>query len=89
MQGDNYTVIDSTLSENGKIHFELSSDAHPGVYRLVFGKTGYAKVMNQDPQMLDFIFNNENIQLKTDFKNPLQTVQVVHSTENNVYFDFV
>lgn len=89
VQGDNYTVIDSSMAENGKIHFELSSNAHPGVYRLVLGKTGYAKVMNQDPQMLDFIFNNENIQLKTDFKNPLQTVQVIHSTENEVYFDFL
>ena len=89
VQGDNYTLIDRALPENGKIHFELQSDAHPGIYRLILGKTGYARVMNQDPQLLDFIFNKENVQLKTDFKNPLQTVQVIHSSENDVYFDFL
>lgn len=89
VEGDNYTAIDSAQLINSKVHFELPSGAHPGVYRLILGQTGYARVMNQDPQMLDFIFNNENIQLKTDFKNPLQTVQVIHSTENEVYFDFL
>lgn len=89
VNGDDFSIIDSAMAQSGNVHFELSKDAHAGIYRLVFGKTGYAKVMNTDPQMLDFIFNDENIQLKTDFKNPLQTVQVIQSTENKVYFDFL
>ena len=89
VSGDNYSILDSVLAENGEVHFEIPTNAHVGVYRLVLGKTGYARVMNQDPQMLDFIFNKENIQLKTDFKNPLQAVQVIHSDENRIYFDFL
>ena len=34
IRGDNYTVLDSALAINGKVHFELANDAHTGIYRL-------------------------------------------------------
>jgi len=89
VSGDNTTIIDSVQAVNGKVHFELPNDARPGIYRLIFGKTGYARVMDEDPQLLDFIFNSENVQLKTDFKNPQQSVRVIQSEENEVYFEFL
>lgn len=89
VSGDNVVVLDSALAKNGTVRFELPETAHAGVYRLVFGKTGYAKVMNLDPQTLDFIFNHEVINLKTDFKQPLETANVIKSDENKVYFDFL
>ena len=89
VSGDNFTLLDSAQATKGEVHFELPNDAHTGIYRLIFGKTGYARVMNEDPQMLDFIFNKENIQLKTDFKDPVQSVEVIQSKENDVYFDFL
>ena len=89
VSGDSYTKIDSSLVNNGTLSFQFPADTHVGVYRLNFGKTGYARVMNTDPQTLDFIFNRENIHFKTDFKNPFVTAEVVYSKENEVYFDFL
>ncbi len=89
ISGDDFHKIDSADAFNGKVEFEFPSDAHPGVYRLIFGKTGYARVMNEDPQKLDFIFNKENIELRTDFKSPVEALNVVHSNENKLYFDFM
>jgi len=89
ISGDDFHKTDSATAFNGTVRFEFSADAHPGIYRLVFGKTGYARVMNQDPQTLDFIFNNENIELQTDFKEPFAALKVIHSAENTLYFDFM
>ena len=88
VSGDNYKKLDSATVTNREVSFQFPVNAHTGVYRLIFGETGYARVMNSDPQMLDFIFNNENIDIKTDFDNPATSAVVVHSKENQVYFDF-
>lgn len=89
ISGDDFHKIDSAKAFNGAVQFQFPPDAHPGVYRLVFGKTGYARVMNDDPQTLDFIFNDENIELQTDFKAPFEAAQILHSNENQLYFDFM
>lgn len=89
ISGDDFHKIDSAKAFNGAVKFLLPSDANPGVYRLVLGKTGYARVMNDDPQTLDFIFNNENIDLQTDFKAPFEALKVNRSKENQLYFDFM
>ena len=89
LEGDNFLSIDSTKAVNGTARFLFPDDAQPGVYRLVFGKSAYAKIMDEDPQQLDFIFNNEDINLKTDFKNPLGALWIYTSEENRFYFDFM
>jgi len=38
------------------------------MYRLILGKTTYAKVMDEPPQQLDFIYNNEDLIFETDFE---------------------
>ena len=89
VSGDDIHKIDSAKVFNYSAKFDFPDGSHPGVYRLIFGKTGYARVMDEDPQILDFIFNNENIELQTDFKKPLEALKVVQSDENQTYFDFV
>jgi len=71
------------------VTFTFPDDAVPSVYRLVFGHTTYARVMGEGPQQLDFIFNEENIILKTDFKYPSDSVRVIESEENKVWFGFL
>lgn len=88
ISGDEFHSIDSALVDNNIVKFHFPANAHPGVYRLVFGKTGYARVMNDAPQQLDFIFNKENIELQTDFKAPLESLKVLQSVENELYFNF-
>ena len=40
--------------------------------------------MNEAPQQLDFIFNNEDIIFETDFEKPAENLLVVLSEENRV-----
>ncbi len=91
VKGDDFTALDSTFiyPDSRKVIFKFPADSPVGVYRIVLGKTGYAKVMDEAPQQLDFIFNNENIVLKTDFKEPLKKTEVVESVENDVWFEFL
>ncbi len=89
ISGDDFHEIDSAKVFNNSATFTFPGESKPGVYRLIFGKTRYAQVMDEDPQTLDFIFNNENIELQTDFKKPVEALKVIRSDENQVYFDFI
>ena len=72
-----------------KVNWQFRENETPGMYRLVFGQTTYARVMGESPQQLDFIFNNENIVFETDFKAPQDSLIVLQSEENRVWFDFL
>ncbi len=91
VEGDSFSPIDSSFiyPESGKVVFKFPEDALPGTYRVVFGKTSYAKIMDEPAQQLDFIFNNENIALKTDYKEPFQKLEILQSEENKVWFTFL
>lgn len=89
ISGDEFHKIDSALVFNQQVKFDFPEGSHAGIYRLLFGKTAYAKVMDEDPQILDFVFNNENIELQTDFKQPVEALRVIRSAENELYFDFM
>lgn len=87
--GDNFHPLDTLMLVNGKAKCILSQEDEKGLYRLIFGQTTYAKVMNEPPQQLDFIFNGENIVLETDFKAPEDSLRVIQSEENKVWFEFL
>lgn len=89
ISGDDFVATDSILATNEKIQFSFPQNAHPGVYRVIFGKTPYARVMNEAPQQLDFIFNKENITINTDFKSPKDSAKIVNSKENKLWYSFL
>ena len=98
LMGDKFTPFDSihpVISLNDKgismaaINLYFPKDAVTGMYRIIFGQTTYAKIMNEPPQYLDFVFNNEDIHLITDFRAPDDSVQVVQSDENKIWFSFL
>lgn len=89
IKGDDFFKIDSTKAINGHAEFQISNTTHTGVFRIILGKTPYARVMNEAPQQLDIIFNKENITLETDFKNPQEKLVVVNSAENKLWYDFI
>lgn len=88
VEGDNFTPIDSAKAVNNLVKFTFPEDAHPGVYRLIFGQTLYAKIMDEAPQQIDVIFNYENIILETDFEAPEENLWVVLSEENRIWNEF-
>lgn len=89
IEGDKLTPMDTAKSVGGIVKFRIPEDSHTGVYRLTFGKTVVAEVLNEPPQQLDFIFNKEDIQLKTDFEHPEDSLQAIESLENKAWFSFL
>ncbi|WP_346862921.1 hypothetical protein [uncultured Draconibacterium sp.] len=89
VSGDNFTPCDSILAKNEVLIFTFPENSQTGMYRVIFGQTPYARIMNEAPQQLDFIFNRENIELKTNFKTPLKSIEVVQSEENKLWFAFL
>ena len=88
VKGDNFRSIDSAKAVNDVVKFSFPENAHAGVYRLIFGETLTAKILDEPPQQLDFIFNKEDIILETDFNVPEDKLLVVLSEENRVWFEF-
>lgn len=91
IKGDDFTAIDSTTLKQsfGKVTFTFTENAHSGVYRIVFGSTPAARILNEPLQQLDFIFDNENLVFDTDFKDPVENLKVIESKENLVWFGFL
>lgn len=91
VRGDDFTAIDSASMNQsvGRVKFTFPADAHPGVYRIVFGTTPAARILNEPPQKLDFIFDNENLAFDTDFKAPVENLKVIESKENALWFGFL
>ncbi len=97
LRGDQFVLADSLVTSNimtagdpvKLVNWIFPSDARPGMYRIVFGQTTYARVMDEPPQLLDFIYNGEDIQLETDFKAPTDSLKVIASEENYLWFSFL
>lgn len=89
IKGDKIIPIDSLLAKKGIVRFIFQEQSVSGMYRLNFGKTKYAQIMNEDPQTLDFIYNKENIVLECNFKAPAKSIQIIESKENKVWFNYL
>ncbi|MFW6289587.1 MAG: TlpA family protein disulfide reductase [Mariniphaga sp.] len=97
MQGEKFILCDTLDTSNSAIagipakliSWTFPPDAGPGMYRIVFGQTTYARVMDEPPQQLDFIFNGEDIKLQTHFKAPVDSLKIIASEENRVWFSFL
>ncbi len=91
VKGDDFTAIDSTSLKQsfGKVKFTFPENAHPGVYRINLGTTTAGKILNEPPQIFDFIFDNENLVFDTDFKAPVDNLKIISSKENTVWYGFL
>jgi peroxiredoxin len=78
--GDKNRVKDTCeTGKGGWLTCMLPATANPGLYRLIM----------KDNHYLDFVFNFENIEMKTCYDYPVDSMQVISSKENSVYFDFL
>jgi len=85
--GDQLTVLDSmVINKDGTYH--LKDGLCAGMYRLIFTRTSKGKATNEPKQQLDFIFNNEDIEFATDMDAPTDSLNVIQSKENRVWFEF-
>lgn len=75
--GDQQIEVDSLPIVNGNIQYVISEKCNKGVYRL-----------NINEYAFDLVYNNENIEIEINPKNPSHLFKVIQSEENKVFFAF-
>ena len=78
LEGEKTTKIDSAFAKDDIFQFNLSNK-HYGFYRLQFDKK----------YSLDFINDGKNVELRTKYKNINDSLVVVNSESNKLYYDFI
>jgi len=89
IHGDDLYTVDSLIASGEKFIFNLPKDSPVGLYRIILGKTKRAEFMGGAPQSLDLIFNQENITLNSDFNFPADSLEIIESGENKIYYSFL
>ncbi len=87
--GDTYLIDSLPQVKDSTIIYRIPENTPTGMLRAVLGLSTYARYSNGQPTMFNFLFNGEDIELAVDFEKPDQTVQVIQSKENRIYFDFL
>lgn len=87
--GSLYVVDSLATVKNDTILFRIPDNTQPGMLRAILGLSTYAKYSGGQPTAIDFLFNNEDIELDLDFEKPIESIKVIQSKENRIYFDFL
>ena len=78
--GEKNTLIDTVVPDkNGTIVFDMKPDYYRGMYRIFLEKETY----------VDFIYNQEDIEITSEMDYLYDSLKVIKSTENMLYFDFL
>ena len=75
--GEKISFLDTTRMNSGEFQFNLSSK-HAGIYRLTLNN-----------HWIDFVHDNEEIEIETDANNILDSLKVIKSESNKIYYEFV
>lgn len=78
LQGEKITFIDSVRTNGGIFQFNLSNE-HSRIYRLSFPNNKW----------VDFIYDNEEVEIEIDANNILESIKVIKSESNKIYYEFV
>lgn len=78
--GDSRKIVDTAFTDmTGSFEMKLEKDFPVGLYAIVAGPE----------QMIELIYNNENIRFITSGNTPDAQVQIVESIENLIYYDYL
>lgn len=81
LRGENVIKVDSAgINEKGEFHYSFAKNgAHAGLYRLSFS----------GDKWIDFINDNEDVVLSTDANNIPDSLTVLSSESNKLFYQFV
>lgn len=82
LSGEKILFIDS-ISINNKSEFEFKLEKNqPGIYRLTFNSNNPSLQGRAETSWLDFIYDNEDIEIETEANNILDSLNVLKSDED-------
>lgn len=78
--GDSRKMVDTATTDmTGSFEMQLDEDVSTGLYAIVAGPR----------QMIELIYNNENIRFVSTGNTPDAQVQIIESIENLIYYDYL
>ncbi len=78
--GDKNHLLDTVIPDNkGYIVLQMKETYFPGMYRIFLDKEIF----------FDIIYNKENIKIQTDYNHLADSLKVIASKENKLYYDFL
>jgi peroxiredoxin len=78
--GEKTSIIDTAMpNTEGRIIFKMKSNYYNGMYRIFLDKQVF----------FDVVYNQENVEITTDFNNIYEALEVIESKENQIYYDFL
>ncbi len=78
LEGEKTNEIDSVFSANDTFTFSMEGK-HPGLYRLRFDHMHF----------INFIYDGEDVEIKSDFNNISDSLKVIKSESNKLYYKFI
>lgn len=78
LEGEKSNEIDSLFAVNDTFTFSMKGK-HPGLYRLRFDHMHF----------VNFIYDGEDVELKTDFNSLLDSLKIIKSESNKLYYEFI
>ncbi len=81
LKGANQLYITNTTITNGSFSLNLPENTSKGMYRLAYDM--------ENGGFVDFIYNNENIELQFNPDNPIETIVFLTSEENKIYSKYL
>ena len=80
LKGAKQLYIKNTTIDKGEFSIEIPQNSSKGMYRLLYSQEGNGYV--------DFIYNNENIELKYNPEEPVVSLEFINSKENKIYSSY-
>lgn len=77
--GTQNTPIDSVMIENQRFEFKFADTTNTGMYRLLFSDTDFVNI----------IYNQEDIELRINGNIAVDSVEIINSIENEVYYTYL
>lgn len=87
--GDTFIVDSLALRDSSTLTFRIPDGTPDGLLRAILGMPPYSQFTNKRPVTLDVLFTHEDIEISTDYNDPTGSAQVLHSRENQIYFNFL
>jgi len=88
--GSKTNCIDSTkVDKAGNFTFNIKKELPRGLYRIILGKSLKSQFMGGGDQYTDFIFKYEDINFETHFDFPYDSMNVISSDENRMYYEYL
>jgi thiol-disulfide isomerase/thioredoxin len=83
------TVIDSASADNnGTFQFKLKDNYKNGLYKIILEKSQKSETYSNNETSINIIYNKESIEFATYFTSLIDSMKIILSHENKIYYEF-